>query len=148
MDRPLTNKQVKYVAAVVRGLTGIQACMEAGYKGDEHQLSVVSAQNLGKLRIKEAIDEFRAEIKRECKDKIAQLVEDWQELRLRCKGGVHGDRSTEARCLENISKHYGFFELDNKQKAEQTALDHKEVEQAKMIAMQLTVNSLIVSGDK
>lgn len=131
-DRPLTTKQRIFTDGIVKGLTGIQAAIEAGYKGSGNVLMAIASQNLRKLKIKKAIDSFRAEIKQESKDAIAQLIEDWQELRKRCK---EKDRSTEeARCLENISKHYGFYLEDNKQKAEQISLDKAYDEEAMRIA--------------
>ncbi len=82
--------------------------------------------------IKEAIAEKVAEIKAEGKDKLAQLLNDWNNLSQRAK--LANDRTTEARCMENVSKHHGFYLEDNKQKAEQRQLTEKEAEEARRLA--------------
>jgi hypothetical protein len=51
----LTGKQRSFVFAYVKCNNGTQSAKEAGYKGNEKQLSVIAAQNLGKLRVKDAI---------------------------------------------------------------------------------------------
>jgi len=61
-DRPLTQKQFIYAEGILKGLTGIQAAMKAGYKGNEITLANVSSENLKKTYIKNYIDSKRREI--------------------------------------------------------------------------------------
>lgn len=133
MATELTTKQEKFVQATIIGLNGLAAAKEAGYEGNDATLRAIASENLTKPNINEAISEFRAELKQESKDKIEQLLANWQELRLRCTGKL-SDRPTEARCLENIGKHYGFYLEDNLQKGEQVQLDERKRAEAVRIA--------------
>lgn len=82
--------------------------------------------------IREAIAEKMAKIKAQCKDKVEQLLQDWHSLSQRAK--IANDRTTEARCMENISKHHGFYAEDNKQRTEKVELDKAVTEEAQRIA--------------
>lgn len=82
--------------------------------------------------IKEAIADKIAKIKAESKDKIELLLQDWHNLSQRAK--FANDRTTEARCMENISKHHGFYLEDNKQRQEHVKLNEAMTEEAQRIA--------------
>ena len=54
--RKLTSKQKAFVLEYLKQRNGVAAARAAGYKGGSEQLSVIAAQNLGKLSIRKAID--------------------------------------------------------------------------------------------
>ncbi len=53
----LTNKQQRFVDEYLQSSNATDAARKAGYKGDAKQLSVIGAQNLGKLSIATIIKE-------------------------------------------------------------------------------------------
>jgi phage terminase small subunit len=57
--KKLTAKQQLFVEHYLISGNATDAARKAGYKGNDHQLGVIGAQNLGKLDIKEAIEKAR-----------------------------------------------------------------------------------------
>jgi len=145
-NRPLTIKQEKFVQAVITGVTGLEAAKQAGYKGNDNVLTMVASCNIRKHNIKEALDEFRAELRRESKNKIEQIDSEFADLQERCK--LKLDRATEARCLENRAKHRGYYLEDNRQKGEQVALDERKREEAVRLANIRCLNIDVQRQDK
>lgn len=130
--RPLTLKQEKFVEATIRGINGINAAREAGYKGNDVTLGAVAYENLNKPLIKQAIDEHRAEIKA----KAEYCIETWRRdtITARASAAIAKQWAAVAAFDRLLAQHLGALELDNKQKAEQRQLSEKEAELAKEIA--------------
>jgi len=75
--KKLTPKQEMFCLAYLsNGFNGVQACKEAGYKGNDKTLSVVSAENLVKPSIKEFIDKEKAKTSKKLNITRESLLED------------------------------------------------------------------------
>ncbi len=145
-DRPLTTKQATYLEGILQGLSGVRACMKAGYKGNTNVLAVQANNNLTHPKVKAELDKRRAEIKAKTEYGLSNWRRDMIDAREAAKD--KGQYSAVAAFDRLIGQHLGGFELDNKQKTEQVQLDTKKAEQARLIAVQLTINSLTVRDDK
>ena len=76
-EQKLTPKQdlfVRYYTGECN-FNGTDAARRAGYKGDAHQLTVISAQNLAKLSVKTAVDKIKAERHEEIEVTAQWIVE-------------------------------------------------------------------------
>lgn len=145
-DIKLTNKEFSFADAILRGLGNIEAAKEAGYKCTTDQAFGVQAQRLLKsasvkeyIRVETELRELNRRKKIEVDD--LWITEQFKEIYNRCMQrqpvmrydreagqmiqetdadgeGVWTFDSTGAnRALENIAKHIGYYELDNKQRA-------------------------------
>ncbi len=145
-DRPLTTKQATYLEGILQGLSGVKACMKAGYSGNSNTLAQRAHELVSNSKVKEAIEVRKAEIKA----KTEYGLSNWRKnmITARDDAATAKQWSAVAAFDRLIGQHLGGFELDNKQKTEQIQLNTKKAEQARLIAVQLTINSLTVSGDK
>lgn len=139
----LSAREFKFADAILRGLTNVEAAREAGYS--EKGLTVQAHRLLSNVNIAEyiRIETELKEIERRKRIEVDDLwlTEQFKEIYNRCMQripvmkydremqmmvqevdedgeGVWTFDSTGAnRALENIAKHIGYFELDNKQRA-------------------------------
>lgn len=85
----------------------------------------------------EALDERKAFLEHKDKESRINIDKRFDERYNECIGKGENKRIDNAnaiRCLENMAKNRGYYELDNKQKAEQRQLTEKEAEEARRIA--------------
>jgi len=142
----LTTREFKFADAILRGLSSIDAVRESGYKAStEGALRVQASTLLAKPNVAEYIRLERELIEYERRKKIEVddlwITQQFKEVYERCmqrKPVMRFDRdaggmvqevdedgegvwtfdSTGAnRALENIAKHIGYYEIDNKQRA-------------------------------
>lgn len=109
----------------------LTACMkEAGYSKvyAEHKCDRMGSN----IEFKKALEHRRAEIEEFNGIKVEQLDKDWEKAKKLCIKA--NDRTNYVRCLENQSKHEGYYEKDNKQQAEQRQLSEKECLEADRLA--------------
>ena len=107
-----------------------QSMLKANYS------KVYSEHNCDRMRsnaeFKAALAEREAEIDQFEGIKVEQLDKDWEKVKRLCLKA--NDRTNYVRCLENQSKHEGYFEKDNQQQAEQRQLEEKERIEADRLA--------------
>lgn len=143
-DRPLTTKQRIFTEGILRGLTGIQACIEAGYKGDKHQLSVVSAQNLGKLSIKKVIDGRRAELAKKTEFTVIDAHKLYQDAYE--EGKKRGQTGSMVGAATGISRLYG-YDKDSGGGREQTIIIIGPKAPVKAIESEPVVSKELLEGE-
>jgi len=143
-DVKLTAKEFAFADAILRGLNNIEAAEAAGLKGNRNSLAVAAQRlyangNIQKyisleLQIREAerrkkievddlwITEQFKEIYNRCMQRIpvmrydrdaGQMVQETNEAG---EGVWTFDSSGANRALENIAKHIGYYEIDNRQR--------------------------------
>ena len=116
---PLTNKQEAFCHEYMVDLNATQAAIRAGYS--KKTARQIGEQNLSKIdvaaRVKELMDsrlnkaDFRAE----------DVVNGFLEVIKLAKEAEKPDLVNLNRALENLGKHFGIFERDNKQVGEAVA---------------------------
>ncbi len=106
-DRPLTIKQKTYVEGILQGLSGVKACMAAGYKGSETTLANVATQNYRKLYIKAEIDRRRAELEAKTDYDTEYLRKEHR--RYADLAEKKADYATATRNIELIGKTFGAY---------------------------------------
>ena len=131
-DRPLTNKQRIFAEGITRGLSGVQAAMQAGYKGNDNVLAQIGHKMVRNGKVKAVIDKRCAEIEAETDYNVKKWREDTREARKLANESKN--YSAVAAFDRLLGQHMGVFELDNKQKAEQRQLTEKEAEHARRLA--------------
>lgn len=142
----LTNREFKFAELIINGLSNIDATREAGYSDKtEQSLRVQAARLMAKPAIKEYIElELRLKAEqRRAKTEVDDvwITEQFKEVYNRCmqripvmvfdrdskqmvqdtdengEGVWTFDSAGANRALENLAKHIGYFELDNKQRS-------------------------------
>jgi phage terminase small subunit len=103
VDRPLTDRQERFVVEFLATANGAEAARRAGYS--EHTAKEIASENLTKPNVKAAIDRKRTEIMADSEDKVQWLVE---RLTAEATDGGNND-STRVRALEVLGKVYGAF---------------------------------------
>lgn len=142
----LTNQEFLFADAILKGLTNLEAAKAAGYSDKSEKSLVVQAHHLlarnniiEYIRLETQLKELERRKKIEVDD--LWITEQFKEVYNRCMQripvmrfdrdagqmvqevdengeGVWTFDSTGAnRALENIAKHIGYYELDNKQRA-------------------------------
>lgn len=84
------------------------------------------------VEFQKAIEEQRAILEQENKESRINIDKRFNERYNACVG--RDDNTNAIRCIENMAKNRGYYELDNKQKAEQRQLTEKEEADARRIA--------------
>lgn len=79
-----------------------------------------------------ALEARRAVIEQENKESRINIDHRFDERYNACV--KRNDNTNAIRCVENMAKNRGYYELDNKQKAEQRQLSEKEAEHARRLA--------------
>jgi len=142
----LTEKEFKFADAILRGIAHNVAVVEAGYKCKTKEgISVQANRLLNSVNVKTyiALERELRELERRKKIEVDDLwiTEQFKEIYNRCmqripvmrydrdagqmvqetddngEGVWTFDSSGANRALENIAKHIGYFELDNRQRA-------------------------------
>jgi len=103
----LTPKQRTFVIEYAQGKNGVIAARIAGYKGDANQLSVIAAQNLGKLRIQQALEEFARPALEEAQINVKKIVDELVEIAFSQSEQI--SVSNKIRALQLIGEHLGMF---------------------------------------
>ena len=106
-DRPLTTKQKIYIEGILQGLSGVRACMKAGYKGCESTLANVASQNYKKLYIKAEIAKRRAEIEAKTDINVLYIQKEHERLARLAEGKM--DLATATRNKELLGKTLGAY---------------------------------------
>lgn len=110
MDTKLTDKQEKFCQEYPIDWNATQAAIRAGYS--KNTANRIGPENLSKLVIQDRINELKKEILKRNKITVDELLEMFLEIAKSKK-----ERSTDRlKAMENIGRHIGFNEADNKQK--------------------------------
>ena len=132
MATELTTKQRGYLEGIRQGLSGVQACAKAGYKGNSNTLAQRAHELVSNSKIKAVIDERNAKIEAETEYTVKQWLID--ALAARKAAFEASNYSAVAAFDRLIGQHKGVFELDNLQKGEQVQLDERKRAEAVRIA--------------
>lgn len=84
------------------------------------------------VEFQQALLEQRAILEQKDEDSRINIDKRFNERYNACI--LKGDNTNAIRCCENMAKNRGYYELDNKQKAEARQLSEKEVAEARRIA--------------
>ena len=103
VDRPLTDRQERFVVEYLACANGAEAARRAGYS--EHTAKEISSENLTKPNVKAAITAKRSQLMSDTEDKVGWLVD---RLTAEATDGDNND-STRVRALEILGKVYGAF---------------------------------------
>lgn len=140
----LTARQFAFADAILRGLGNIEAAEEAGFKGSKSTLAVTAQRMYNDNNIQKyiSLELQRLEAERRKKIEVDDLwiTEQFKEIYNRCmqriavmrfdreartmvqettedgEGVWTFDSAGANRALENLAKHIGYFELDNRQR--------------------------------
>ena len=102
-ERPLTDRQERFVIEYLATANGAEAARRAGYS--EHTAKEMAWENLTKPYVRKAIDQKRSQLMADTEDKVAWLVE---RLTAEATDGDNND-STRVRALEVLGKIHGAF---------------------------------------
>ena len=103
VDRPLTDRQERFVVEYLATANGAEAARRAGYS--ERTAKQMANQNLTLPYLKEAITQKRNELMSDTEDKVQWLVE---RLTAEATADANND-STRVRALEILGKIHGAF---------------------------------------
>ena len=102
-DKPLTDRQERFVVEYLGCANGAEAARRAGYS--EHTAREMACENLTKPNIKSAIDRKRSELMGDKEDKV-----DWLIGKLTEEATAEGNTdSTRVRALEILGKVFGAY---------------------------------------
>lgn len=130
----LTLKQQMFCREYIIDFNGTQAAIRAGYS--KHTAFTISCENLKKPYIQAYIKELTKQITDKLDLSAETLLKDIIEIRDKCNGKKKvkitvGEDDKELytfnpkgalTACEQLGKHIGLFEKDNKQKSEQTTI--------------------------
>lgn len=127
----LTGKQENFCQEYLIDCNATQAAIRAGYS--EKTAYAIGEQNLRKLEIKNRLDELRQPLQEATKLSQQWVLNRFKEISDRCmtaepvmiydgenwvnSGEYKFDSAGANKATEQIGKHLGFYETDNKQKA-------------------------------
>ena len=103
VDRPLTDRQERFVVEFLATANGAEAARRAGYS--EHTAKEIASENLTKPNVKRAITEKRDQLMTDSEDKVQWLID---RLTMEATDGENND-STRVRALEVLGKIHGAF---------------------------------------
>lgn len=109
VERPLTDRQERFVVEYLATANGAEAARRAGYS--ERTAKQMANQNLTLPYLKEAITQKREQIMSDTEDKVAWLVE---RLTVEATDGNNND-STRVRALEVLGRVYGIYQPDKQE---------------------------------
>lgn len=112
----LSDKQKKFCEEYIKDCNGKKAAIRAGYS--ERTAQEQAARMLSKVKVKAYMNSIQAERRQESRVDQEWVLEKFKEIaRITMKPNDKGkiDAHGAARALENIAKHLGFYEKDNKQ---------------------------------
>ena len=148
----LSAKQAAFALNFCLTHTGnaTRAAQAAEYKGNENTLGVVGSGNLRKPKVKAAISAIKAYNASLSVISSDEITADFQ--RYAVKAENKGDLVNANRSKENIGKHLGWFEADNKQNRPQTlivtGLDRlAELEVERRLIVESQQSDLAIDGD-
>jgi hypothetical protein len=106
-DIPLTTKQKGYLEGILQGLSGVKACMAAGYKDLNNNLANMAHTNSRNQYIKIELVKRRAEI--EIKTDVTVELQQKEHTRLAIKAEAADDLATATRNIELRGKTIGAY---------------------------------------
>ena len=107
VNRPLTTKQRGYLEGVLQGLSGVKACMKAGYKDKHNNLANMAHVNSRNQYIKAELDKRRAKL--EIKTEVTVELQQKEHTRLAVLSESKGDLATATRNVELRGKTIGAY---------------------------------------
>lgn len=176
-DAKLTMREFAFADALLRGLGNIEAAKEAGFKGKTDQVLAVTAQRLlnnNNIREYINVETELKEIQRRKSIEVDDLfiTQAFKEILNRCmqrvpvmrfdreagmmtqerdeetgEGVWTFDSSGAIKAAENLGKHIGYYELDNKQRAPVIQVNITQNIQNNFIDEGDDISELTESGD-
>jgi phage terminase small subunit len=110
----LTDKQDDFCHQYIIDKNGEQAALRAKYAKKSARMQ--AARLLTKANIRARIDQLQAKLSEKLDLTVENLAKDF--IKLRNASEEAKDRVNWNRANENLAKHIGFYEQDNKQKAD------------------------------
>jgi len=111
----LNPKQLKFCREYVKDYNGTQAAIRAGYSKRTAQEQ--SSQLLSKLIVKSKIDELTGKQAEKAEIDAQWIIEKFKNIHELGIKGKKKQLNAANTAIENIARHTGFYELDNKQQA-------------------------------
>ena len=120
-DRPLTVKQEAFAEGILQGLSGVQAAMKAGYKGNSNVLAQIAHKTVRNGKGKGEIDRRMAELEAETDYNVSKwLSTTIDDCKRAAKAGQWGAVASFKRLL---AQYTGALEADRKQGRTQLQLN-------------------------